>query len=61
MDTSMLQEEWVELNEMHTKIGNNGLTSFSSAFLERYSELFAKSLHGKGDPAPDSRSDNPLV
>jgi hypothetical protein len=57
----MLQEEWAELNEMHTKIGNNGLTSFSSAFLERYSELFAKSLHGKGDPAPDSRSDNPLV
>lgn len=57
----MLQEEWAELNEMHTKIGNNGLTSFSSAFLERYSELFAKSLHGKGDPTPDSRSNNTMV
>lgn len=57
----MLQEEWAELNEMHTKIGNNGLTSFSSAFLERYSELFAKSLRGKGDPIPDSGSNNTMV
>lgn len=61
MDTSMLQEEWDELNEMHAKIGNNRLTSFSSDFLERYSELFAKSLQGKGDPVPNSRSHDPMV
>ena len=57
----MLQEEWVELNEMHAKIGNNRLTSFSSDFLERYSELFAKSLQGKGDPTPRLGFHNPLV
>jgi hypothetical protein len=57
----MLKEEWTELNEMHTKIGNNGLTSFSSDFLERYSELFAKSLQGKGDPSPCDGSYNSLV
>lgn len=61
MDTSMLEEEWTELNEMHAKIGNNRLTSFSSDFLERYSELFAKSLRGKGDPVPNSRPHNPMV
>lgn len=61
MDTIMLQEEWAELNEMHAKIGNNRLTSFSSDFLERYSELFAKSLQGKGDPAPRSGPHNPMV
>jgi hypothetical protein len=57
----MLQEEWIELNEMHAKIGNNRLTSFSSDFLERYSELFAKSLQGKGDPIPGNGPNNPLV
>lgn len=57
----MLEEEWTELNEMHAKIGNNRLTSFSSDFLERYSELFAKSLRGKGDPVPNSRPHNPMV
>lgn len=45
----MLQEEWVELTEMHDKITDNGLTSFSSDFLERYTELFAKSLRDKSD------------
>jgi hypothetical protein len=57
----MLKEEWTELNEMHAKIGDNGLTSFSSDFLERYSELFAKSLQGKGDPAPSDGPNNSLV
>lgn len=57
----MLQEEWIELNEMHAKIGNNGLTSFSSDFLERYSKLFAKSLQGKGDPIPSNGPNNSMV
>ena len=57
----MLQEEWIELNEMHAKIGNNRLTSFSSDFLERYSELFAKSLQGKGDPIPGNGPNDSLV
>jgi hypothetical protein len=57
----MLQEEWTELNEMHAKLLSNGITSFSSAFLERYSELFAKSLHGKGDSIFDSGSNNSMV
>jgi hypothetical protein len=57
----MLQEEWIELNEMHAKIGNNRLTSFSSDFLERYSELFAKSLQGKGDPTPGNGPNDLLV
>lgn len=57
----MLQEEWIELNEMHARLDDNNLMSFSSEFLERYSELFAKSLHGKGDPVFFPGSDNSLV
>jgi hypothetical protein len=57
----MLQEEWDELNEMHAKICSNGLTSFSSDFLERYSELFAKSLQGKGDPISNFGPNNSMV
>ena len=45
----MLQTEWAELVEMHERINDNGLTSFSSDFLERYTELFAKSLRDKSD------------
>lgn len=55
----MLKTEWDELLEMREKINENGLLMFSSEYLERYSELLSKSLHGKGDTIP--RSNNALV
>lgn len=45
----MNKEEWNKLNDMHHKLKSDGLMSFSSKFLERYSELLAKSLRGKGN------------
>lgn len=44
--------EWNKLNEMHNLLNETGLMSFDSAFLERYTELLAKSLEGKSDEKP---------
>lgn len=49
----MNQEEWNKLNEMHHRLKSGGIVSFSSEFLERYSELLAKSLRGKGNELYD--------
>lgn len=49
-----------ELQKMHECITENGMASFDTAYLERYAELLAKSLYGKGDSAP-ARSNHSLV
>lgn len=46
---TLTQTEREELDSMHNLITELGLSHFSTPYLERYSELFAKSLEGKGD------------
>jgi hypothetical protein len=50
----MNNDEWDKLNKMHSLLSETSLMSFDSAFLERYSELLAKSLEGKSDEKPNS-------
>lgn len=57
----MLKEEWLELDKMHKELNDNGFPYFSSDFLERYSELFAKSLRDKGDGPISTGSINTMV
>lgn len=45
----MKPEEREELHCMHQLITEVGTSPFDSKFLERYVELFAKSLEGKGN------------
>lgn len=44
----MNADEWNQLKEMHEQINEMGISTFNTPFLEKYSELFAKSLEGKG-------------
>jgi hypothetical protein len=40
--------DWTQLKKMHNQIAESGVAAFDSAYLERYAELLAKSLEGKG-------------
>lgn len=53
----MDDEEWFQLSKMHEQINESGISAFDSAYLERYAELFAKSLQGKGDALPTPTQD----
>ena len=46
----MNNEDWTNLNNMHRELTSNHLASYDTAYLEKYAELLAKSLEGKGDP-----------
>jgi len=47
---SMTDQEWKELTEMREHIQAAGsVMSFDSKYMEHYSRLLAKSLHGKGN------------
>jgi hypothetical protein len=35
---------------MHKELSKNHLAAYDTAYLEKYVELLAKSLEGKGDP-----------
>jgi hypothetical protein len=50
----MTQEEWDQLVSMRRQISDSSITSFNSLYLERYTELLAKSLAGKGNKYYDS-------
>jgi hypothetical protein len=52
----MTQEEWDQLVSMRDQISSSGLTAFNSLYLERYTELLAKSLEGKGNGEIHSNS-----
>jgi hypothetical protein len=54
-------QEWEELLAMRKLIQDNGITSFNTAYIERYVELFAKSLEGKGDVLSVTRSQHSMV
>jgi hypothetical protein len=45
----MNQDDWNQLKKMHCQIAQSGIAAFDSAYLERYTELLAKSLEGKGE------------
>jgi hypothetical protein len=57
----MKKTEWNELYEMHQQITQYGIQTFDTAFLEKYTELFAKSLSGKGDKITHARSEHSVV
>ena len=47
---TMTDQEWKELTEMRNHIQSAwSVMSFDSEYMEYYSYLLAKSLHGKGD------------
>jgi hypothetical protein len=52
----MNNEEWTNLNNMHKELTTNHLAAYDTAYLEKYAELLAKSLEGKGDPTNDYRN-----
>jgi hypothetical protein len=52
----MDKEEFTQLNKMHHQIGQSGISAFDTAYLERYTELLAKSLKGKSDTRPTPRA-----
>lgn len=52
----MNNEDWNNLNNMHKELSKNHLAAYDTAYLEKYVELFAKSLEGKGDPHNDGPS-----
>jgi len=52
----MNKEDWNNLNNMHKELSKNHLAAYDTAYLEKYVELFAKSLEGKGDPHNDGPS-----
>jgi hypothetical protein len=52
----MNDEDWNNLNNMHKELSKNHLAAYDTAYLEKYVELFAKSLEGKGDPHNDGPS-----
>jgi hypothetical protein len=45
----MNNNDWDQLKKMHDQIKQTGISAFDTAYLERYTELLAKSLEGKGD------------
>jgi hypothetical protein len=51
----MNTEDWANLNNMHKELSKNHLAAYDTAYLEKYVELLAKSLEGKGDPHYDNR------
>jgi hypothetical protein len=52
----MDKEESTQLDKMHSQIGQSGISAFNTAYLERYTELLAKSLKGKSDIQPAPRA-----
>jgi hypothetical protein len=46
----MNKEDWTNLDKMHKELSKNHLAAYDTAYLEKYVELLAKSLEGKGDP-----------
>ena len=52
----MDKEESTQLDKMHHQIGQSGISAFDTAYLERYTELLAKSLKGKSDVQPVPRA-----
>jgi hypothetical protein len=46
----MNDEDWINLSNMHNELTKNHLAAYDTAYLEKYAELLAKSLEGKGDP-----------
>ena len=52
MDTT----EWDALSNMHKELSTNHIASYDTTYLERYVELFTKSLQGKGNSSPDEHN-----
>jgi hypothetical protein len=46
---------------MHNVLSTSSIQHFDPAFLEKYAELFAKSLIGKGDQPAQPGPNNSLV
>lgn len=62
----MNNHDWDQLQKMHNQINQTGVSAFDTAYLEKYTELFAKSLEGKANPmdgytAPGSRPNHTMV
>lgn len=47
----MEQQEWDELNALRKELNHN-LMAYDWYAQEKFTELFVKSLEGKGDPSP---------
>lgn len=52
----MNTEDWDNLHNMHKELTKNHLAAYDTAYLEKYAELLAKSLEGKGDPRYNERN-----
>jgi len=52
----MNDDDWNNLSNMHKELTKNHLAAYDTAYLEKYAELLAKSLEGKGDPHHNGRS-----
>jgi hypothetical protein len=52
----MNKEDWNNLNNMHRELTQNHLAYYDTAYLEKYAELLAQSLQGKGDSNYDDRN-----
>lgn len=50
----MNQNDYSQLHKMHEQLRQSGVAAFDSAYLERYTELLAKSLEGKSDAREDN-------
>ena len=50
----MNQSDYFQLHKMHEQLRQSGVAAFDSAYLERYTELLAKSLEGKSDAREDN-------
>lgn len=57
---AMNPEDSIQLDKMHDQIKQSGVAAFDTAYLERYTELLAKSLEGKSDiPEPPVTGSRP--
>jgi hypothetical protein len=52
----MNNDDWTNLSNMHKELTKNHLAAYDTAYLEKYAELLAQSLQGKGDPNTDDRN-----
>jgi hypothetical protein len=52
----MNEDDWNNLNNMHKELTKNHLAAYDTAYLEKYAELLAKSLEGKGNQRYDDRN-----
>jgi hypothetical protein len=52
----MNEEDWTNLSNMHRELTTNHLAAYDTAYLEKYAELLAQSLQGKGDPYNNERN-----